>query len=96
MPDPLVSLLKAIRRAHGISQRTLETRMGLPEATYRHIESGRRNLPDYRNGLVEWIKIFVNCVHATEDERRQIIELMSHEIVQQFSRLLDDWQTNDP
>ncbi len=95
MPDPLVDLLKSIRKAHGISQEAIEDCMELPDGTYRHFERGRRKLPDYRSGLTAWIKKFEDCVTASSKERRQILELLSHEIVDQFSDLLDDLQRND-
>jgi len=95
MPDPLVDLLKSIRTAHGISQEAIEECMQVPEGTYRHIERGRRNLPDYRSGLTTWIRQFENCVQASTKERAQILELLSHEIVKQFSDLLDDLKRND-
>ena len=90
MLDPLVALLKEIRRSHKVSQRNLEACMELPEDTYRHIETGRRRLPDYRNNLVEWVQKFANCINANADERQRILDLMSTEVIEQFSRVLDN------
>lgn len=90
MLDPLVTLLKEIRQSHKVSQRSLEACMDLPEDTYRHIETGRRRLPDFRNNLVGWVQNFANCVHANADERRRILDLVSREVIEQFSRVLDD------
>jgi hypothetical protein len=90
MPDPLVVLLIGIRKAHGLSQKAVEVGMHLPEGTIRHIEIGRRKLPDFQNGLIVWIRNFQACVHASELERKQILDLLSKEILKQFGDLLDD------
>lgn len=90
MPDPLVVLLVGIRKAHGLSQKALEEGMKLPEGTIRHIEIGRRRLPDFRQGLIAWIRNFQVCVNASERERKQILDLLSKEILKQFGGLLDD------
>jgi transcriptional regulator with XRE-family HTH domain len=96
MLDPLVGLLKEIRLAHNVSQKKLEACMHVPEGTYRHIESGRRKLPDYRDDLARWILMFENCVDASPDERRRILDEMSHKIIEQFSHLLDHLQRQNP
>lgn len=90
MSDPLVRLLKQVRRDHRQSQGNVEECMELPEGTYRHIERGRRSLPDFRNGLVSWIQRFENCVDASTEERRQILDVLSRAILKQFEALLWD------
>jgi transcriptional regulator with XRE-family HTH domain len=88
MADPLVSLLKRIREAHGNSQVEIEACMGLPPDTYRHIERGRRPLPDYRHNLVDWILRFLDCVKATREEHDTIVKVMSDEILREFGKFL--------
>ncbi len=90
MSDPLVRLLKRVREAHRVSQASVEECMGLAQGTYRHIEIGRRPLPDYRHDLPNWIYEFENCVGATPEERREILDLMSRQILKQFDVLLRD------
>ncbi len=92
MRDPLLGIMQAIREAHGVTQGQIEERMGLARGTYRHIEKGRRPLPDARSGLVKWIQGFCNCVGATPEEREYLIRELSRTILQEFSILLDDLQ----
>ena len=90
MQDPLLDLMKAIREQHKLTQGEVATCMGISKGTYRHIEKGRRPLPDIRRGLVSWIRRFEECVQATRDEREKILELLSRVVLQEFSVLLDD------
>jgi transcriptional regulator with XRE-family HTH domain len=88
--DPLVRHLKRVREAHHMTQAQVEECMELPEGTYRHIERGRRSLPDFRDSLVHWVQKFENCVGASTKERRQILEELSRAILEQFAVLLRD------
>jgi transcriptional regulator with XRE-family HTH domain len=90
MSDPLVRLLKRVREAHKVSQAYVDECMDLPENTYRHIERGRRPLPDFRHDLADWVQRFENCVGASKEERRAILQELSRSIVEQFERLLRD------
>lgn len=90
MNDPLIDLLKRVRKAHGMSQSYVELRMGLPHGTYRHIERGRRPLPDIRHGLVDWIRSFEIAVGATPEERKEILVELSRVILNELSGLLED------
>ncbi len=90
MRDPLVPMLKLIREHHGLSQAQVAECMGISPTSYRHIESGRRPLPDYRNGLIRWIMTFEQCVRATQQERADILTVMSQQILSEFQLLLDD------
>lgn len=90
MRDPLVQELKAIRERHRLSQAQLAERMGISAASYRHIESGRRPLPDYRHGLVRWILTFEQCVGATRRERADLLDVMSQQVLREFQPLVDD------
>ena len=90
MADPLVPLLRKVRVAHGKSQAQVEECMGLPPDTYRHIEKGRRPLPDYRHDLVDWILKFLDCTDATREEREEIVKVLSDEILRKFERFLRD------
>ena len=87
---PLVSLLRAIRKQHKMSQLRVEVCMELPINTLRHIERGRRPLPRRAHGLSLWIKRYLDCVKADTDERKQVVELMSRQILVEFSELLED------
>jgi len=86
----LVHLLRRVREAHGLSQADVEVCMGLAPDTYRHIERGRRLLPDLWHGLVEWVRQFEACVGATTDERKAILEALSRAIIDRLAELLDD------
>ena len=95
MSDPLTHLLKRAREAHKVSQEKVDDCMGQSLGTYRHIERGRRNPPDFRNGLVAWVRTFLNCVGATRAEREQILREMSHDILEQFSNMLHDIERSE-
>lgn len=88
--DPLVEHLKALRERHNVSQRKLERCMEITDDTLRHIEKGRRPLPRLEQGLAQWINRFLRCVEATAEERHDVIELMSRQILHELSDLLDD------
>lgn len=87
--DSLVELLKAVRERHQISQRKVERCMEITDDTIRHIERGRRPLPRLDQGLAKWVNRFLQCVQATPEERRDVIELMSRQIIHELSDLLD-------
>jgi DNA-binding XRE family transcriptional regulator len=89
MDDPLLALMKAIREAHGMSQVQVALGMGIAEDTYRHIEKGRRPLPDIRQGeFARWMASFLDCVRATDEEWAHLSELASRVILEELSRLL--------
>ena len=89
MDDPLPALMKTIREAHHMSQLQVAVCMGIAEDTYRHIEKGRRPLPDIRHGeFTRWMASFLDCVNATDEERAHVSELVSRVIVEELSRLL--------
>lgn len=90
MNDPLVVLLKRVRERHGLSQAYVEEKMNLPHGTYRHIEHGRRQLPDIRGGLAQWIEDFENAVGASKAERVEILNELARVILDQFRHLLRD------
>src|SRR5262249_31577672 len=54
--DRLVRLMREIREAHGISQQEIANRMEMARDHYRHIEAGRRPVPDLQRGLTLWIQ----------------------------------------
>lgn len=87
--SPLVQQLAAVRKAHSVSQLTLEMRMLLPVDTIRHIERGRRPLPDLHKGLVEWVKRYLECVGATSEERDRIVLALHADVLSHFSVMLD-------
>jgi transcriptional regulator with XRE-family HTH domain len=89
MGDPLPALIKTIRKAHSMSQLQVAECMGIAEDTYRHIEKGRRPLPDIRQGeFARWMRSFLDCVGATDEERAHLLELAARVILQDLSRLL--------
>jgi transcriptional regulator with XRE-family HTH domain len=91
MSDPVLALMKAIREAHGMTQLQVAMEMGIAEGTYRHIEKGRRPLPDIRNGVLgKWMRSFLDAVNATADERQYMKEVVSRQILHELSDLLDD------
>ena len=95
MGDPLVRLLRRVRKKHKKSQASVEECMDLPVGTYRHIERGRRSLPDFRQNLVDWVRKFEECVEATREERREILDELSRSILDQFQRLLQDLENGE-
>ncbi len=81
--------MRTIREARGMSQLEVAVCMGIAEDTYRHIEKGRRPLPDIRQGeFARWMAAFLHCVRATDDEREHVSELASRMILEELSRLL--------
>jgi transcriptional regulator with XRE-family HTH domain len=89
MDDPLLALMKTIREAHGMSQLQVAVGMHIAEDTYRHIEKGRRPLPDIRQGeFARWMASFLDSVEATDEERAHLSELASRVILEELSRLL--------
>jgi transcriptional regulator with XRE-family HTH domain len=90
MSDPLLALMKAIREAHGMSQLQVAMAMGIAEDTYRHIEKGRRPLPDIRQGeFTRWMRMFLDAVRATDEERAHLTELAARVVLEEVSRILD-------
>jgi transcriptional regulator with XRE-family HTH domain len=87
---PLVRTLKQVRNAHNVSQEQLNDCMLLPKNTYRHIERGRRQLPDLQHKLAEWVQTFEDCVHATTEERQLILKTLSAYILELLYPLLPD------
>ncbi len=96
MSDPLLRLLRKVRENHRISQDKIARCLSVTKDTYRHMEKGRRPLPDFRDGLTTWIKRFEDCVGASEQERIQIFRLLERYIVQEFSILVDDLRPPSP
>jgi transcriptional regulator with XRE-family HTH domain len=90
MDDHLVGLIKAIRKAHRMSQSKVAECMHIAQDTYRHIEKGRRPLPDVFRGLVDWMEDFLTCVQATGEEREALVLLAARLTADEFSRLLDE------
>jgi transcriptional regulator with XRE-family HTH domain len=88
--EPLVVLLKRVRTAHKFSQAAAAGCMGITTDAYRHIERGRRPLPDFRHHLAAWVRRFEECVHASAEERRQILTLLADQILKELSILLED------
>lgn len=89
MDDPLLALMKTIRESHRMSQIQVAACMSIAEDTYRHIEKGRRPLPDIRTGeFARWMASFLDCVSATDEERTHLSELASRVILEELSRLL--------
>lgn len=86
MTDELVEYLKKVREAHGISQETLAKRMGILGDTLRHIEKGRRPLPDYRNGFVEFVRLYLAGCGATPSEQSRAVELARKPIEDKLAR----------
>src|SRR5215468_4193447 len=90
MGDPLLALMKTIREAHGMSQVQVAIAMGIAEDTYRHIEKGRRPLPDIRQGeFTRWMRLFLDAVRVTDVERAHLTELAARVVLEEVSRILD-------
>jgi transcriptional regulator with XRE-family HTH domain len=91
MDDPIPRLMKAIREAHGMSQVQVAIAMGIAEDTYRHIEKGRRPLPAIRQGeFTRWMRLFLDAVGATDEERTHLTELASRVVLEEVSHILDE------
>jgi transcriptional regulator with XRE-family HTH domain len=90
MGDPLLALIKTIREAHGMSQLQVAAAMGIAEDTYRHIEKGRRPLPDIRQGeFARWMRAFLDAVGASDEERAHLAELAARVVLEEMSHILD-------
>lgn len=87
---PLVVLLKTIRAHHrDVSLPIIETCMGIPIDTLRHIEKGRRPLPGLQDGLSKWLEDFLHCVNATDAERQQVRSLAARALLLEWGETLD-------
>jgi transcriptional regulator with XRE-family HTH domain len=91
----LLTVLKTIRERHRKSQDVIAECMGISRDTYRHIEKRRRPLPDFRHGLIAWLRRFLKCADATEQEEREAISAASQEFVEQFADWLRDIEKQD-
>ena len=90
MDDPILKLMKAIRETHGMSQLQVAAAMGVAEDTYRHIEKGRRPLPDIRQGeFTRWMRLFLDAVGASDEERTHLTELAARVVLEEVSHILD-------
>jgi hypothetical protein len=88
---PLVVLIKTIRKRHPqISLPDIEVCMNIPIDTLRHIEKGRRPLPGLQDGLSKWIARFLDCVHATVEERQQVRLLAARVLLLEWGDELDE------
>jgi DNA-binding XRE family transcriptional regulator len=96
MRDPIIQLIREVRVAHEKSQQDIADCMGMAKDHYRHIEAGRRSLPDLQHGLTVWIRSFEDCAQATPEERRRIYAILTREIIIQVSVLLPSNDPNDP
>ena len=89
MDDPILNLMKVIRKAHKRTQSQIAACMSINEDTYRHLEKGTRPLPDIRRGFSRWIRTFLDCADATPKERLHMRELASRLFVEELSHILD-------
>ena len=64
--------------------------MQLPKNTYRLIETGHRKSPDLRQDLAKWVEKFEDCVEATPDERKRILDALVAYIFELLYPLLPD------
>jgi hypothetical protein len=67
--------------------------MGIRTDSLRHIEKGRRPLPDFLHGRIVWVRSYLKCVGATPNEEQEAISLASHEFLGQFEEWLHDVET---
>ena len=89
MSDPLVQLLKRIRRAH----KKLSADRSVYGAPARYLSAYRerkRLLPDIRQGLSDWILMFEQCAGASVEECEEILKEMSRSTLEQFEKSLKD------
>jgi DNA-binding XRE family transcriptional regulator len=89
MDDPILELMKTIREDHERTQIQIAACMDIAEDTYRHIEKGRRPLPDIRRGFSRWIREFLECAGATPEERVRMRELAARLFVEELSHIMD-------
>lgn len=81
----LMRRLRALREARGLSQDKTAECMHMHPDSYRRIESGRHHLPDFRHGLIDWIRRFLECVGTSTDEQEEILALTAQVFVEQFA-----------
>jgi transcriptional regulator with XRE-family HTH domain len=93
--EPLTNVLADIRQSHHLSQKEVEILMEVPEGTIRHIEAGRRSPPDFSHGRVAWARKFMRCVQATKEEEIRVHDVLTREILQQFSKWVAEIQDTD-
>lgn len=98
--DPeLRRLLKQIRENHGKTQEQIDSYMGNPLGTYRHIEAGHEHrnlpdpldeLPDGKNALVEWLNRFFELVQPTDQERKMVRSRVRHITLEKVASTLKE------
>lgn len=64
--------------------------MGVGKDSLRHIERGRRPLPDFLHGRIKWVRQYLTCISATADEEKEALSLATHSFVEQFADWLRD------
>lgn len=90
MSDQLMRILKQVRKAHDVAQERVNDCMELPKNTYRLIETRHRRPPDLRQNLAEWVEKFEDCVGATPDERKRILDALVAYIFELLQPLLPE------
>ena len=86
----LVQRLVTIRQQHNVSQQSVADCMGIRNDTLRHAERGRRPLPDFMHGRIDWVRLYLKCVGATPLEEKEVMELAAHEFLTIFSEWMRD------
>jgi transcriptional regulator with XRE-family HTH domain len=96
MRDPIIQVIREVREANHKSQQDIADCMGVAKDHFRHIEAGRRPLPDLQHGLTLWVRSFEECAQASAEERQRIYDILWRQVVEQFSDLLPSDNLPDP
>ncbi len=88
LAEDLVRKLVKLRNKYGRSQEYVAFKMGIFPDTLRHIEKGRRPMPDFAHGRVEWIHAYLVAVGASEEEQEEVIKNIADLLAGEFTEWL--------
>lgn len=92
--DRLLRVLRQVREKCHVSQEQIDAHMQKSIGTYRHIEAGRRSLPnpleesDEESALAIWLNDFIKCVKPSEEDKELIWSTARRVTLERFAAAL--------